>query len=128
MPAEEDYESVLRSVQALIRAHPAMTALVVHNDAALAWVSSCLRASGRKVPGDVAVVAICPDELAEQVSPPLTSVRLPVEELGRHAVELLVGKLEGRAVPPLLLLPPRLSRRVSTPELASARLGAASSG
>ena len=128
MPAEEDYESVLRSVQALIRAHPTMTALVVHNDAALGWVNSCLRASGRKVPGDVAVVAICPDELAEQVSPPLTSVRLPVDELGRHAVELLVGKLEGRAVPPLLLLPPRLSRRVSTPELASPRFGAASSG
>jgi DNA-binding LacI/PurR family transcriptional regulator len=80
------------------------------------------------VPGDVAVVAICPDELAEQVSPPLTSVRLPVDELGRHAVELLVGKLDGRAVPPLLLLPPRLLRRVSTPELPSPRLGAASSG
>jgi len=63
-----------------------------------------------------------------QVTPPLTSVRLPVDELGRHAVELLVGKLEGRAVPPLLLLPPRLSRRISTPELAATRYGAASSG
>ncbi|MFI6094669.1 LacI family DNA-binding transcriptional regulator [Lentzea sp. NPDC051213] len=128
MPAEEDQEPVLRSVQALLRAHPSMTALVVHNDAALGWVAGSLRALGRKVPADVAVVAICPDELAEQMSPPLTSVRLPVEELGRHAVDLLVAKLEGRPSAPLLLLPPRLSRRASAPELVAVRRGTASSG
>jgi DNA-binding LacI/PurR family transcriptional regulator len=48
-------------------------------------------------------------------------VRLPAEELGRHAVDLLVAKLEGKQPPPLMLLPPRLSRRASTPDHAAHR-------
>jgi DNA-binding LacI/PurR family transcriptional regulator len=121
LAVEGDHDSVLRATKALIRAHPSMTALVVHNEAALGWITACLRAAGRQVPGDVAVVAICPDELAEQTSPLLTSVRLPAEELGRHAVDLLVAKLEGKQPPPLMLLPPRLSRRASTPDHAAHR-------
>ncbi|MFD9700350.1 LacI family DNA-binding transcriptional regulator [Lentzea sp. NPDC059081] len=112
LPAEDDYESVLASLRAMLRAQPAMTALVVHNEAALGWVTTGLRALGRKVPGDVAVVAICPDEYAEQLQ--LTSVQLPAEELGRQAVELLVARLDGRQTPPLTLLAPKLVGRVST--------------
>jgi DNA-binding LacI/PurR family transcriptional regulator len=89
-----------------------MTALVVHNEAALGWVTGSLRALGRRVPEDVAVVAICPDELAEQMQ--LTAVQLPAEELGRQAVELLVARLQGRPTASLTLLPPKLSGRSST--------------
>jgi DNA-binding LacI/PurR family transcriptional regulator len=106
---------VLTAVKALIRLHPSMTALVVHNDAALGWVTGCLRASGRSVPRDVAVIAICPDELAERMSTPLTSVRLPVEQLGARAVELLMCRLAGREVVSPVLLQPDLVVRASTP-------------
>ncbi|MET8765311.1 LacI family DNA-binding transcriptional regulator [Lentzea sp. NPDC004782] len=114
VPTAGDHQSVFKAVQALFRGPQATTALVVHNEAALGWVTAALRALGRKVPEDVAVVAICPDELAEQTSPPFTSVRLPAEELGRRAVELLAGKLDGRAVEPLTLLAPKLVERAST--------------
>jgi DNA-binding LacI/PurR family transcriptional regulator len=113
LPVEEDYQSVLRTTGELLRQHPEMTALVVHNEAALGWVVASLRDLGRKVPEDVAVVAICPDELAEQMTPPLTSVQLPAEELGVRAVQLLMSKLDNEVPPPLILLPPRLSDRVS---------------
>jgi DNA-binding LacI/PurR family transcriptional regulator len=116
LSVEEDHDSVRKATEILLRAHPSTTALVVHNEAALSGITAGLRAAGRQVPGDIAVVAICPDELAERMSPPLTSVRLPVEELGRHAVDLLVAKLDGRQPPPLVLLPPRLLRRASTPD------------
>jgi DNA-binding LacI/PurR family transcriptional regulator len=113
---EEDHGAVLRATETLVRATPSTTALVVHNEMALRGITACLRAAGREVPGDIAVVAICADELAERMSPPLTSVRLPAEELGRHAVELLMAELDGRQPPPLVLLPPLLSRRASTPD------------
>lgn len=113
LPIEEDYDSVLGAVSGLLRQHPETTALVVHNEAALGWVVTSLRALGRKVPEDVAVVAICPDELAEQMSPALTSVQLPAEELGEQAVRLLMTKLDGSTAPPLTLLPPRLVDRAS---------------
>ncbi|MDX8055709.1 LacI family DNA-binding transcriptional regulator [Lentzea sp. BCCO 10_0798] len=112
LPAEDDYESVLTSVRGLLRTQPAMTALVVHNEAALGWVAGGLRALGRRVPEDVAVVAICPDELAEQMQ--LTSVQLPAEQLARQATELLIARLNGLSTAPLTLLPPKLSSRAST--------------
>jgi DNA-binding LacI/PurR family transcriptional regulator len=116
LSVEDDHDAVLRAIEVLVRANPSTTALVVHNEAALGGIITCLRAAGRQVPGDIAVVAICADEVAERMSPPLTSVRLPAEELGGHAVELLVAELDGRQ-PPSLLLPPVLSRRASTPEV-----------
>lgn len=121
LPAEQRYDSVHAMVGTLLRELPRMTALVVHNEAVLAWVVDCLRAEGRRVPDDVAVVAICPNELAEQLR--LTSVELPAEVLGRRAVELLMDKLNGEEPPPLTLLPPRLYIRTgqSVPTLASRR-------
>jgi DNA-binding LacI/PurR family transcriptional regulator len=118
LSVEEDDGAVLRAVDVLVRENPLTTALVVHNEAALGGLTACLRAAGRQVPGDIAVVAICADEAAERMSPPLTSVRLPAEELGRRAVELLVAELDGRrhAVAPVLMAP-RLVRGASTPEV-----------
>ncbi|WP_086666605.1 LacI family DNA-binding transcriptional regulator [Lentzea kentuckyensis] len=111
LPVEEGHDAVLRAVEMLVRANPSTTALVVHNEAALGGIVTCLRAAGRQVPGDIAVVAICADETAERMSPALTSVRLPAEELGRRAVKLLVAEIGGRRRPPSpVLLPPQLSR------------------
>lgn len=89
-----------------------MTALVVHNEAALGWVLECLHAAGRRPPDDVALVAICPEELAERMR--LTCVQVPAEVLGRRAVELLIAELNGQQSPPLTLLPPELSSRTGS--------------
>ncbi|WP_045318544.1 LacI family DNA-binding transcriptional regulator [Lentzea aerocolonigenes] len=113
LAVEEDGDAVARAVEVLVRANPSTTALVVHNETALGAVTACLRAAGRRVPGDIAVVAICADEVAERLS--LTSVRLPAQELGRQAVELLVAEFDGRKPSQVVLVPP-LCRRASTPE------------
>jgi DNA-binding LacI/PurR family transcriptional regulator len=109
LPAERHRDAVRAVVGTLLRELTRMTALVVHNEAVLGLVVECLRAEGRRVPEDVAVVAICPDELAEQLR--LTSVRLPADVLGRRAVELLMAKLNGQHPPALTLLPPKLFSR-----------------
>ncbi|RAS66966.1 DNA-binding LacI/PurR family transcriptional regulator [Lentzea atacamensis] len=109
LPAEPRYDSVHAVVRTLLRELPQMSALVVHNEAVLGWVVECLRAEGRRVPDDVTLMAICPDELAERMR--LTCVRLPADVLGRCAVELLVAKLNGQKTPALTLLPPELSSR-----------------
>lgn len=113
-PFEEHPAAVHESLAQLLAHHPRLTGLVVHNEAAVAHVLSSLRALGRRVPEDVSVVAICPDELAERSSPALSSVQIPAEDVGRQAVELLMRKLDDRAVPPATLLPPILTPRAST--------------
>jgi len=98
----------------LVAASPRVTGLVVHNEAPAEHVLVTLRELGRRVPGDMSVVAICPDEMAERADPPLTSVQIPAEEVGTRAVDLLMRKLTGAEAPESTLLPPVLTARAST--------------
>lgn len=93
---------------------PRLDGLAVHNEAATPALLDALRGSGRRIPEDLAVVAVCPDELAEAATPPLTSIDIPASEVGRQAVALLMAKLDGQEVPDATLLAPRLTVRAST--------------
>lgn len=119
-PCEENLDAVRRELAGLLERHPDLSGLVVHNEAAVGQVLAALPQLGRTVPGDVSVVAICPDEVADRVSPPLTSVLIPAEEVGWKAVSLLMRKLEGEDVPDATLLDPRLTVRASTARPAAA--------
>ncbi|MFI6733772.1 LacI family DNA-binding transcriptional regulator [Nonomuraea sp. NPDC050451] len=114
LPCEETFDEVYETVRGLFLDRPGLSGLVVHNEAAVGHVLAALRQLDRRVPHDVAVVAICPDDVAERASPPLSSVLIPAEEVGREAVRLVMDKLEGRAVPESTLLTPLLAVRAST--------------
>ena len=51
------------------------------------------RASGRRVPDDLAVVGFNDLDLASLVTPALTTVHVPVYELGIRAAELVLDRL-----------------------------------
>ena len=58
------------------------------------------------MPGkDIAVVGFNDIPLANELMVPLTSVRLPLAEMGRHAVELLLKRIEGEAVESIKVAP-----------------------
>lgn len=113
-PCEATPDAARRLVADLLREHPDLTGVVVHNEPVVEPVLAALREAGRRVPEDLSVVAICPDELAGRTTPPLTSVAIPAEEVGRQAVGLLMAKLAGDHVPGATLLQPKLTRRAST--------------
>ncbi|GIH20978.1 LacI family transcriptional regulator [Rugosimonospora africana] len=113
-PCEQDPVAVGARVDELLARHPALTGLVVHNEAVVDPLLAALVAHGRRVPEQVSVVAICPDGLAHRATPALTSVLIPAEEVGTQAVRLLMRKLGGQPVPDSSLLPPRLTVRDST--------------
>jgi DNA-binding LacI/PurR family transcriptional regulator len=93
------------------------TGLIVHNEAAVDHVLTALRTLGRRVPEDVSVVAICPDEVAVQATPRLTNVPIPAQEVGRLAVDLLMARLRGAQVANTTLLSPSIVVRSSTAAL-----------
>ncbi|GAA0255572.1 hypothetical protein GCM10010492_65550 [Saccharothrix mutabilis subsp. mutabilis] len=70
------------------------------------------------MPEDASVVALCPDRVAEQHTPHLTSAHGPTADLGRVAVEQFVRRLTAaRGEEPadeLVLLDPVLTVREST--------------
>ena len=113
-PCEATPAAARLVAEQLLREQPALTGVVVHNEAILEPLTDAFEQLGLRVPGDLSVTAICPDEIAESVRVPVTSVALPSAELGERAVQLLMKKLDGSAVPDATLLAPRMTERAST--------------
>ena len=53
-----------------------------------------LRSRHRRIPQDVAVVGFDDIDLASQIAPPLTTVRLPLRTIGERAAQLLLDAIE----------------------------------
>lgn len=113
-PCAPTAEAVEELLDRLLLEQPDLTALVVHNEPLVEPAIRALRRGGRSVPEQFSVVAICPDEVAERAPLPVTSVRIPADELGHRAVELLMTLLDERSVPETTLLAPELTVRAST--------------
>lgn len=90
------------------------TAVVPANNAMTVGVLRGLRASGARVPEDIAVAAF--DDLAwsDLMSPSLTAMSQPVAQMGALAAKLLIKRIAGHDGPPQrVILPPRFQHRES---------------
>lgn len=95
--ASWNYESGYRGALDLLRGDSPPTAIFAST---LAMGIGALRAARElklKVPRDLSVIALHDSEIADYLEPPLTTVAMPVEEMGRRAVDLLVSLIEGGA-------------------------------
>jgi LacI family transcriptional regulator len=97
----------------LLERVPRITAIFVHSDMMAMGVLSALQRSGRRVPADVAVVSCDDIPFARYLTPPLTTVRVPLAETGELAVELLLRSIAGEPVPERSALPVELIIRES---------------
>jgi DNA-binding LacI/PurR family transcriptional regulator len=113
-PCEPSFEGLRDCLAGLLRAQPATTALIVHNEAVLPALVSVLHGLGRTVPTDLSVVAICPDDMAGTNAVAFTNIAIPAHEVGALAVDMVMAHLEGNAMPQTRLLSPVLTERAST--------------
>ncbi|HEX2185448.1 MAG TPA: substrate-binding domain-containing protein, partial [Chloroflexota bacterium] len=72
-------------------------AILALSDVLALGVLSAVHRAGRRVPEDVAVAGYDDLPFAPYLEPPLTTVRLPYEAMGRAAVSWLIGAVRGRA-------------------------------
>jgi DNA-binding LacI/PurR family transcriptional regulator len=98
----------------LARPGPPIDAVFAASDLMAAGALRTLRAAGRRVPEDVAVVGFEDSAVARYAQPPLTTVRQPIEEMGRQATGLLLAKVAGQATGTHLVLDTELVVRAST--------------
>jgi len=68
------------------------TAVVAHNDLMALGILDRLRQRGTRVPEEICVVGFDDVPAAVQVTPALTTVAIPLQRLGRAAVELLLDE------------------------------------
>ena len=74
----------------IVELNPRPTAVFAANDSMAIGALSALRESGIRVPEDMAVAGFDDIPLARYMDPPLSSVRVPICELGARAVEMLL--------------------------------------
>jgi LacI family transcriptional regulator len=82
-------------MRALLQSGPEFTAIFAGNDGVAAGAMAALREVGRRVPDDVSIVGYDDVPSAADFNPPLTTVRVPQEELGRTAVKLATERSAG---------------------------------
>ncbi|WBB76648.1 LacI family DNA-binding transcriptional regulator [Micromonospora sp. WMMD1128] len=76
------------AAERILGAHPESTAIVALNDAMAIGVLSVLRARRIPVPERISVVGFDDVSVAADLAPSLTTVRLPMTEMGRTALQL----------------------------------------
>lgn len=103
------------------------TALVCASDPIALGAIRAVRRAGLRVPEDVSVIGYDDSAFMSSVEPPLTTVRQPIEAMGRAAVAALLTQLRGEeAAPDELLFEPELVVRRSTRPASAAPVAARS--
>ncbi len=92
-----------------------VTGIICGSDVLALGAIRAVRRAGLSVPADVSVVGFDDSAWLNCTDPPLTTVRQPIESMGKAAVALLVNQMESVAVyPEELLFEPELVVRGST--------------
>ncbi|HWG01211.1 MAG TPA: LacI family DNA-binding transcriptional regulator [Trebonia sp.] len=92
-----------------------VTGMVCASDLIALGAIRAARRAGLSVPGQVSVVGYDDSPLMSCTEPPLSTIRQPIEAMGRAAVAILVGQIDGAAAAhDELLFEPELVVRGST--------------
>ncbi len=105
------------AMAALLESDPNLDGVFAASDLMALGAMEVLRAAGRRIPDDVALVGFDDSPLAESAVPPLSSVRQPIEEMGREMTRLLLASLRHADGPPrrVVLDTTLIARRSSAP-------------
>jgi DNA-binding LacI/PurR family transcriptional regulator len=92
-----------------------VTGIICASDVLALGAVRAVRRAGLIVPDDVSVVGYDDSAWLNSTDPPLTTVRQPIESIGKAAVSLLVSQMDAVTVQPEeLLFEPELVVRGST--------------
>jgi len=93
-------EGAVEAMDALLREDGDVTALVIANNLMAIGAMRSLVAHGRRVPDDIAIVALDDPFWAALVQPPLTVLGQPVRRMTDAAMRLLLDRIGGSTEPP----------------------------
>lgn len=79
-------------------------ALLISNDAMAIGALKAFRDAGIRVPEDISVISFNDTTSAQYSNPPLSSVRIESNEMGRRAVDLLIDRLDSPERSPYMIM------------------------
>ena len=91
------YQSGVKAMYELFSSPPLPTAIVCHNDMMAIGVQNACVELGIKVPNDISVIGYDDIQLASISSPPLTTIRLPLDSIASQAIESITSKITDKS-------------------------------
>ncbi len=105
-----------QAARVLLEAHPEVNALFCYNDLVAVGAIQACHALQRKIPEDVAIIGFDDIYLAALVTPALTTCRVPLIEMGHHAMGLLLQQINEKHLGSrVITVTPQLIIRDSAP-------------
>ncbi|MEV6344479.1 LacI family DNA-binding transcriptional regulator [Actinoplanes sp. NPDC051851] len=107
-------ESGIAAMRSLLASDPSLDAVFAASDLMAHGALLALREAGRHVPSDVAVIGFDDFDISRYSDPPLTTVRQPIDEIGRTLARQMLLRIAGDTTPPdAVVLPTELIVRDS---------------
>lgn len=96
----------------LIKNKADITAIFCANDNTAIGAIRALREHGYRVPEDISVIGVDDIETSQYLSPMLTTVHIPIEELGQMTAKILIDRINGgHRIPLKVVLPYHIAKR-----------------
>ena len=101
--------------KALLGLNVPFTALFAYNDISALGAMRAFQEAGMRIPDDISILGFDDIAIASYAIPPLTTIRQPLEKMGRIAAKTLLDRIEERtAFTSEIAVAPELIRRAST--------------
>lgn len=117
---ENTEESGYRLTREILAERKRPEALITFNDSMAVGAYRALHEAGLTIPDQMAVASFNDISVAQFLNPPLSTVRLPAEQIGETAVELLLERMAGRDLAKQITLASHLIWRASVGQRAPA--------
>lgn len=99
----------------LLRSGHDFTAMIAGNDMIALGCLNALQNAGLRCPGDISLAGFNDMRFVDRIDPPLTTIRIPLDEMGSYAAQMLLGYLnDDPSSPQTIRIVPRLMDRAST--------------
>jgi LacI family transcriptional regulator len=99
-------ESGFKALSPMLQLAHRPSAVVAGSDLIAAGCIEAIRARQLRIPEDVALTGFDDQPLANHLNPSLTTVRVPISDMGRTAVQMLLQLVAGEALRPRTLVLP----------------------
>ena len=108
------FDSGLQAMERLLYAKRRPTAVFAGNDEMATGAYVAVRKAGLRIPEDVSIVGFDDTPIAGRLWPALTTVRLPIREMGKAAARLLLDQAAGVEPKEIISFTPEIVVRDST--------------
>ena len=96
--SNDAFTDIVNKADTILKDNPHITAIACYNDELATRIISHLQSQGLQVPHDISVVGFDNYEMAQLITPKLTTVNHPKRQLGEDAGEMIIDMINDKSV------------------------------